>query len=89
MVPEPSIQARSHFSVDPGEIPDRGGIVLALLLGFVEKERKKKKRSESFYRRRRKALRLHRGKNSAEAGLFLRSAESAGQGTKHQALTHS
>lgn len=45
MVPEPSIQARSHFSVDPGEIPDRGGIVLALLLGFVEKEKKKKEAS--------------------------------------------
>lgn len=29
------------------------------------------------------------GKNSAEAILFLRSAESAGQDRKHQTLTHS
>lgn len=66
--------------------------MLVLLLGFVLKEKKKKKKVRHFAESEEKLSGYTEGtagKNSAEAILFLRSAESAGQDRKHQTLTHS
>lgn len=93
MAPKLEIQASNDVSVDPGEIRgaerSRSSVVLVLLLGFVQG----KKRQVSHFTDSEEKLSGYTegtvGKNSAEAILFLRSAESAGQERKHQALTHS
>lgn len=60
-----------------------------LLLGFVWRKKKEVSHFTDSEEKLSGYTEGTAGKNSAEAILFLRSAESAGQDRKHQTLTHS